>query len=438
MPTYEIPSGAPQPDPRPVKVTPQIADEPYRSAIVDTTVTPYSQLITNISGSLITGEYYSQVLGASQAPGPFNPSTDVSYQQYRHIHKMDAKLSGTLQPSVDPQTQQATLSGTVVMFPFIKPNAGDVWVLNIGDGRLGVFTVKSPKTLSLYTQTCYECEITLYMYLSAAIQQNLDDKTVEHLYYNRDALLYNNYPILTTQESQNQKTSVTYSKELIRLYFSKFFSNMYSTFLVPDQYRVTYDPYVVDFISRMLTADDHRLITRLRTLITDDYRYSIRDCIWYALLTRDYSYIDSGFTDAWLVPVTAFTNNPAMMGIRFSGVEMVVVPKTQVGFDVVNSLQLPAGIGFRNDNPTLVGVGGMDVPVVGADDRYVLSEAFYEQTPPLTGLESLVHSYLNGEQINRQQLFAYAEACKDWGLLEQFYFMPILICLLRISERELQ
>ena len=69
----------------------------------------------------------------------------------------------------------------------------------------------------------------------------------------------------------------------------------------------------------------------------------------------------------------------------------------------------------------------------------MLSEAFYTQnTATMSALEAAVWNYLNETDIDPVQLTQTADLYYQWGVLEQFYYMPLIIVLMKAYIRRYQ
>jgi hypothetical protein len=68
---------------------------------------------------------------------------------------------------------------------------------------------------------------------------------------------------------------------------------------------------------------------------------------------------------------------------------------------------------------------------VTVDDYYVLSANFYNNTNTQSTLETAVTAYINNNQVDADQLYNTAKNFHTWGSLEQFYYLPIVMTLIR-------
>jgi hypothetical protein len=75
-------------------------------------------------------------------------------------------------------------------------------------------------------------------------------------------------------------------------------------------------------------------------------------------------------------------------------------------------------------------------PVV-SDDHYVLSSRFYIDAPNKSVIEILTKDYIKGNSIDRNMLNFVLERYKMLGRLEQFYYGPILMTILKDVVRNI-
>jgi hypothetical protein len=69
------------------------------------------------------------------------------------------------------------------------------------------------------------------------------------------------------------------------------------------------------------------------------------------------------------------------------------------------------------------------------DDKYVLSESFYAATAQQSVLEILVKDYLKGNSLDLSMLYAVTDKFRQWKRLEQFYYGPLLMTLIKEADR---
>ena len=75
---------------------------------------------------------------------------------------------------------------------------------------------------------------------------------------------------------------------------------------------------------------------------------------------------------------------------------------------------------------------------VTIDNNYVFSNAFYERSSQGQSiLEVQTNRALKGEAVDLNAITAICEDVKNWGLLERFYYIPVVIVLIRVAIRSM-
>jgi hypothetical protein len=162
MPLVNDPQDPPEPLPPPGQINATITAPEYRHSLIDAKITPLSSLLVHIEGSSWTTDYYSQILGVDEELSPFQPNQPSVYQQYLLVKKYELKLQGSLSISQDPETTAMTVTGNATLYPYLKPNYGDMFIADIGDGRAGMFVVNQPPTKkTILKETCWEISFEL-------------------------------------------------------------------------------------------------------------------------------------------------------------------------------------------------------------------------------------------------------------------------------------
>ena len=75
---------------------------------------------------------------------------------------------------------------------------------------------------------------------------------VKTVYYRKDFVTYGQDPILIEPDVLNIEKLTTQLNNIKDYYFSRFFSNEYSTLIVPNQGASVYDPFLVKLCKRCL------------------------------------------------------------------------------------------------------------------------------------------------------------------------------------------
>jgi len=452
----------------PTAVKPRIDPKSFDGITVDTEYTPSSALLTWVEGSNWTVDYFSQVLGSDSEPTPQDINRDPIYQQYKRIKGMDLKVTSPLTFTQDPQLRHMEVRGSGITYPFLVPNKGDMFVADVGDGRVGVFTVTEAVRSTILRDSVYTVEYIMVAELDQARLKDLERKTIETYHYSQDSLIRGCGPFVTEQEKTRSSRYLELRQELISRYLTDFLSQEHSTLLVPDQLRKTYDHFVTKAVLALVGTQDDMRVRRIRELNVTAEPVMSQPTFWDALLRLDDSRLYGVSQKATCLSTNYFKGRPTLQAIGYTGIPRLVYPMdapTDVDSQYDSEdVSVPEGIPFREGRPrrplsgtpksqsernllffqtTPMSYGlepwkiPADIHPVVKDAYYGLSGAFYNDVKDYQSkLEQLIWQALRNEALNLDQLDAVVERCRDWDNLERFYYHPILFALLQLGRQQ--
>jgi hypothetical protein len=425
-----------------------VTSKDYRSTFVDTKWSPRTNLLTHIEGASWVVDYYSQVINSDSALSGQSLSTNPVYQSYTLIKDMELKVSSALSNTQDEKTKAMEVRGSALTYPFMIPNEGDMFVADIGEGKLAVFRVIVSVKKSIFNEACYEISYNLDTDGEDKLADLLQ-KTVKTVYFHKDFLTYGQNPLLVAS-AKNILLSLSKQYSILAdQYFKRFFSNEFKTILLPAQDTSVYDHFLVDYLLSEFSTRDSQEVKYIRKLNVNDDDSMKADSLWKALKYKDVSFMNTAFRRAGLVSVNVFTSDPVLEGIRYTGINKVVYPidpSLSVDYmqldrtQVVDSSDLSASPVTNSTNNVMVRAINLrgteasinsSISLVTKDNFYVLSQDFYNKTTTQSVLEGVVWNYLENKDIDATQLLDTAKAYYNWGILEQFYYIPIILTLIR-------
>lgn len=243
-------------------------------------------------------------------------------------------------------------------------------------------------------------------------------------------------------------------EELCLFYFRTFFSREYSTLILPGQEYAIYDSFLVNYILKIVNTTDAPEIRLIRNLSTENERYLSQDQFWTVLLNRDHTLLDYCNRKMGLTLVKNFGSDPVYAGLRYTSLDYVVYPiigdeTTKSGHrdkailasaitSVITTRTQPGNI--ANILQDTITVQNRAVPYIKpmlSDDSYVFTDAFYNNGIGQSMLEALVNDYIKGNALSIEVLTKIANRYSRWGRLEQFYYIPILLTLIKTANRGL-
>jgi hypothetical protein len=465
MPIPEIPNiDTVQPTP---EVAPVVIQPPtFKSATVDTDLVNYDQLTTYVAGQAWYVDYFKRVRGRDDDNRPYEADLHAVYQQYSLIKGFEFKVTSPLAPSQDATTKDMSLKGTANVYGILIPNEGDVFLADIGDGREGMFTITRSTRMSHYNSTIHEVEYSMTHQGSKELRDDIMSKTVEVSVFHKDFLDTGNMPLLSEEQTALVNNMKEHYGRLIALYFHDFFSHNYKTLLVPNQHVVTYDPFIVRYIKTILTTDDHPVMRHIKEFNVQGDQTMYEFTLWNCLESMDHNLLAMSVHKAGLVDVKQFYNGkPTLNSVYYTGVGCVVYPDMSpttvdagyCGFSDPMLEDIVRGAArFRELNRLFKSTLEMDKSVeiyevgspentpqikrVTVDDYYVFSEQFYRHTGEikLSKLEAVTMAALKGEAIDIRILNELCTWAPKWDNVERFYYIPILLHLLKVYKRRIK
>ncbi len=432
----------------------------YVGVTVDSQYTPASSLAAYLEGSAYTTDYYSGVIGASDPLSSFQRGIYPVYQQYKLIKGFVLRLKGGLSHQHSPETGTETITGSANVYHVLVPNKGDLFIADVGDGREGVFQVTSVTKMSVFLQAAHEIEFTLNYFNSEKLNEDLNSRVVDTLYFNYDYLASGNNPLIREADVLSSiKLSEHYSS-LSKAYMNDFFSTQVGTILVPDQESPTYDPFITDLVLSIFTTEMHHDVKHIRRLnVTRDSTVKTLSVI-DVVLSLEPQMLRSVTREFGLVATQVFKTLPRLGSIYYTKVQQVMYPKealTRVDDQYFHTQKETTGGLNPGDTkfkslarlsefkPVLTDsnydlLKSAKIPIfhpVSKDGTYIFSKAFYtlESDAGLSVLEQLILNMINGKGVNTKHLMYVCEHLHSASNLERYYYIPFVLMLINVNPR---
>lgn len=427
---------------------PQIVSPEIKNNLVDTKKIPVSNLVTNIEGSKWVVDVYTQVINRDDALAGHDTGQIGIYQQYKLIKNFELKVSSPLSTSQDPESKSMSATGSAHCHSLIILNHGDVFLADVGDGRLGVFQITLTEKKSIFTDSVYYIEYALIDFLDSqpSLKIDLDRKVVATLNYVKDYLNYGQNPLITDNEFQALNKLEEVQRTLIESYYRWFFDLDRKTLLVPGQDVGVYDHYLVKFVLAILENSDSMNVRKTKIYNVQDDPYLSEPTIFDAILNRSPDLLNIVVNKTCMVSTRLFTMDPMLEGIRYSRVPYVVYPKNmeKIFGGLTSRLEpkVSAELSLQNVPSRVTGLENLiqdnvvdnensqpKIYSVLKDDYYVLSESFYKSGEVQSKLENLVTKFIKQDTVNAVEVLDVSKDFMNWGGLERFYYIPLIIAM---------
>lgn len=441
----DIVSKDPVSTPQEIK-TIEIASPNTAVIATDNRYNPRINLITHVSGSEWIVNYYSQILTTDSQLSGQQLSLNATNQQYKKINQFKFKVSSPLTTSQNTEDNSMEVVGESIIPNFIIPNVGDMFVADLGEGNIGVFKINRSTKLSILKETTYQISYILINTDQININ-DLESKTVDTYYYHEKYVTFGKNPLVLESEYSALLELEDSYRVMIDQYFKRFYSRKFSTLILPGQDYSIYDHYLVSFIMAIFSTWDHHLIRNIVKFNVVDDPNMESDNLWTAILNKNVSYINTSFKRFGLIDIVNFSGLAVSCNIRYTGIQKVIYPK-DAKLTVDNTIyDNPKTLSLDNIVPSADGISEIiraynlrnvvnDITkdtlyLVTKDDYYVLSQDFYNKTSNMSVLEGIVWDFIEGKDIDNSQLLNITKTFTSWGLLEQFYYIPIIMIMIK-------
>lgn len=430
--------GLPVPNMPDKQYAPEVSDVSYKHSIVSAKREPLGSLLTHIEGSAWTVDYYSQILGSDEEPAPYDYNQSGTYQQYLHVKRYELKLQGEINTVVDPTDQTVSITGSAVMYPYMKPNFGDAFIADMGDGQAGLFNVTEVEKKSYFKQACYEIQFVMARYLTQDIEDNISTKVIKRTEFVKDFMTYGQNPIIATSEKMKYDNLTNLLEDSMNDWLSEYYSNEYRTILVPNGQHPTYDPFITKMITTVFSTDTYPLLKEIDLLNVDDNNLNFYTDFWTLLIKRELYMLRNCFCEYFLINSKQLNGNPFLQTAYYAGIKKILVPKPEgnladerIGISGIVS----GGMIEGTDVPTV----GFTLPAMCNTGNYIFSKDFYHDQSALnmTDIEYMVRDYLHERALNWNKLQTAVENRHKWTRIQRFYAVPILLILLMSEIRSI-
>lgn len=424
---------------------PVTMDLPVRKAVVDTQYTPLSHLVIHTMGDAWTVDYYRQMVGLDDPLQPIQQGTLPAHQQYNKVRNFILKVDTGLEPVQDPQTKEFSVTGEGAIEFGIIPNVGDMFVADIGSGRVGLLTVIYSERLVDTKTATYRVRWQLVTEYDGEWERDLESKVVETTVFEPSMIELHDTPFLT-EESHRQLLSLNVYDERIRNQFmDRFWSREVQSILMPQVSKRTYDGFHATFCQHVGLGDVLRPI--------DVYRYGPIDAsdvptIWDAFIEMAWWPMEDACRKLGSCTVRVFGGTAVYRGVTWSPYECAIYPDGGVP-DYSDAPAVPtAGPQYTKYPPqtpssTLSDELAAKHQLIGRvlfpsllGTSYVFSAAFYDSDrEAMSVLELLAWQMLHEERVPTSLVQELCSKIFKEPAIHQYYFMPLLLVLIHYSRR---
>ena len=428
---------------------PNITEPIIKDTFVDTREHAVDALLLNIDGYPWIVDFLMPIVGDDSAIVQHDVNRLNVYQNYEHIKNVELRVDSPISPIHNPNDDTLKISGEAHIIPTIVPNVGAMFIADGGYNNKVVYTITNVERKTLSRASVYKIEYSVAFYVKEhqARYEDLLSKVVRTRYFHRDRFMRGDDSIVLEEEHEAIMYLKYNIKDIIEYYFESFFDKQTATLLIPDPNHRIYDPFIIEFVSRLVTTFDTVLVSRLKKLNIESDAYLSQDTILDVLYKRQEGLLLHCNEKMGLVSVDQFSYRPELNTIRYTGVSDVVYPvmpdntittkediKIKRFLEMVLSPSMPAKSKLNNifSNTTIIQGRVMSIiPAIHQDGYYIFGEPFYNGDYVDSLLEALCLDFIRRKKLNPVHVKLLVEKFRAWGRIEQFYYLPILLLMMR-------
>lgn len=416
------------PKPKDVATTPEpshgvvdIVSKPARRAEVDLQRLAPSKIIHHSEGYKWNVTFYHGVVGKDNTIEDFDAYINNPTQQYSRTLKQVIRVSTPIDPVQNADDKVFSIRGEGFIDDGTKPNAGDLIVADVGDGRRVIFTIEESEMLSHLKDASYRISYQARVELSPEIETALNSKVVEEYRYSEELLERIGNP-LVKEETFGKLVSMADNVDFLKqLFLNKFYDNSTQSLSVPSQGLSTHDPQVTSYM-RFLG------LTELTEYNHPPFDFKLLSSLYSLLIKPREVMIPHLAKNFGVLTTNTFYGRRSSHNIAFSGYRYTVfsgdyeMHRTYKNYNTAATIAKPeletyTPVNSSNNIPLFLPV---------QLTPYVLSEGFYSGNPS-SQIEVELMRYIRGENISIEIVDELFKELLNLPPIEFFYYTPLVI-----------
>lgn len=203
---------------------------------------------------------------------------DQTHISLTQIRNFELRVSSEFSFEYTEETNVSKVTGEGLTFAGFIPHVHDVFLYELRNGKIGIFTISGIQRLALGQDTYHKVTFVLQEFLTSQMRDRLQKQSTVW-YFDKTKFLVGNHAMLSTEGFIQQKDLRHLRSEIIQNYIDRFYKRNYSSFIRPDE---VYDPYVVEYWNKKVSYNE----TYLRPLQLLETVDNYKKTIWAVLTTN--------------------------------------------------------------------------------------------------------------------------------------------------------
>lgn len=262
---------------------PFISDSALNKFAIDTSTYAETtkQLLGYIKGKRATVTYY-RLLNNEGLYNRTNVSDlanarHINHTEYQKIVNFEITLAKEFDFEVDQDKTNVTITGQSMFYPNTNPGIGDMFLMPVGDGRIGLCRVTSVVPTTWRTDRNYNVGFLVQEFLEHGVSIPMEASVTLISYFDK-ANYFGGTSALLSEQSYVQLGRLKEQRIILsRMFHQMFFDTSRNSYFRPDG---LYDPWVVLFMCSKLRMED--VFQRPKNLL-GQARSDYQNTIWARL-----------------------------------------------------------------------------------------------------------------------------------------------------------
>jgi hypothetical protein len=178
---------------------------------------------------------------ASSSPQGIHPV----HKEYTQIDNYELKVVSGFEFSYDQENNKSDFTGEAIIYPGFVPKIDDFFIMDLGDGHLGLCRISNVVRLSMRQAAYHKVDVYLFAYMNDQLWKDIQASVTNKVVFNKEAYFNDSISLLQHESYNYLNQAIELKQEIINYYFKTFYNRDLET-LISD--KNIYDPYLVEFI----------------------------------------------------------------------------------------------------------------------------------------------------------------------------------------------
>lgn len=432
---------------------PTVQPAVYKTAVYEESVKPYKSMIAYTDGAPWTVNYYSQVVGKHSELKAIDKLASNAQQSYIKITNLELRVTSPLSDSYDSATATMKTTGTAHMYGNVVPNVDDLFITETTDRTLTIFKLMDVEVASTSNDTVYEITYAVIGNVESIpdVYESIISKVSKEYHFLKNRIADGTNPLVAPEEYKQLIDLGQAYRDILNYHMTVFYSKANKMMVLPGQSTKIYDYSALEFLFKIVDPTDHINLLGVLRAPNAPSVFADQTNIYDILISRNYAYLDQCNKQMSFVRSSAGGTNTYILGPYYYDIDYLVYPRDEDTtatpndvrkFEKINNLLQDTerkGTSFLFPEDDVVSIPNGSVPLifpVHKDGYYVFSQDFYNGGTNISALEILVRSYLKNKTIDLNTLNKLISSYKSMKRMDQYYYGPILLLLIKETSRK--